>query len=208
MSQKAYKIIVKDREGNVTEAEFAVHVRNILDPQNLPEGNDAGINPYEYAQAGGYQGTEDEFKQLLANAVTKATVEDMIAQAKAELFMSAAKIACLVTIDAVGHEHRHNQKLTPVSLANEDYSLTCNGTIPADSGQYIRLEPPPGYAFTGLAYTWVPALKIGETFRIGTLEADGVITFTLNPSDVGQSFDFVSMGNGSTPPARFILEVA
>lgn len=170
-----------------------------------PAGAD-GKSAYQYAVDGGYTGTEAEFQALMADAATKAYVDSLIGQVRAEAFKAAAKIACLV-IHTGNSEQRTNLKLTSFALCNEDYSLTYSGTLPYDIVNNIVLEPPPGYAFTGLAYTWLPALKIGTGCRMGILNADGAITFNLEHSDAGATFTFVSMASGSAP-ARFILEVA
>ena len=141
-----------------------------------------------------------------AHAATKAYVDSMMDQVKADMMKAMEKIACLVIHTTDGDKMSY-LKLKVFRDADMDYSLTCSGTVPTNATQYISLVPPPGYAFTGLADTWQSALKIGTEYRSGTLNADGSITFMLNKSDIGQWFTFVSMDGGSSP-ARFILEVA
>lgn len=191
-----------------------------------------GKTAYQYAVDGGYTGTEAEFQAMMgsgpwlplgggdmtgvlsvltptadAHAATKAYVDSLIDQVKAELMLAMDKIACLVIPLSSGLEQRTNMKLIPGWVALSDYTLTYSGTVPYNAASKIRLEPPPGYAFTGLAHTWAPALKIGTSYRNGTLDSDGAITFTLGPQDLVQQFTFVALNNNSAP-AHFILEVA
>lgn len=202
-------------DGKDTVVENAVKATHVLNAGDLPEITQVSTDGESLLVGvdGKLQRVSLEtLRQWLVggvqvDAATKEYVDALVEQVRSEAFKSAAKIACLVSTIS-GSEQRTNLKLTPFAPQNEDYSLTCSGYIPVGSGQYFRLEPPPGYAFTGLAYTWVPAMKIDETYRIGALNADGAITFTLNPSDVGKSFTFVSVGNLYSSPARFILEVA
>ena len=61
MADKKYKLIFELSDGNEKSVEFTV-------PQG--EKGDAGKTAYEYAKDGGYTGTEEEFKALMANTLT------------------------------------------------------------------------------------------------------------------------------------------
>lgn len=135
-----------------------------------------------------------------AHAATKKYVDDMIAEA-------AAKIACL-TIFAASGDWKTNLKLYRFSWdLQNDYTLPYGGQLPYNMTGALKLEPPPGYAFTGLADTWLPALRTGNQNFYGALQSDGSIMFSISTSYRGGKFEFVSSGMGGSP-ARLILEVA
>ena len=134
----------------------------------------------------------------------KAYVDGLVDAVRADMLKAMEKIACLVI---EGSNTRINLKLKPFNAADMDYSLTYSGTLPYSTNGYLTLEPPPGYAFTGLASTWQPAVKIGTQKYYGSLQTDGSIRFSVSPTSANNNFEFVSIGNNSAP-ARFILEVA
>lgn len=146
---------------------------------------------------------------LAAAAPTKAYVDGLIREIKHFIPEVPDKIACLVIPTTGGVEERDYLKLELFRTSDMDYSLTCSGTIPLNLNGDITLEPPIGYAFTGLANTWQPALRLSNNkILYGNLLENGSIKFSVSStSDKGVSYEFISTGNGSAP-ARFILEVA
>lgn len=69
-----------------------------------------------------------------------------------------------------------------------EYKLNYSGMVQGN----ITVTPPAYYAFTGLAGTFLPHIKVGNSTLAGTLTSYGSYTFEISQSMRGQTFSFKS----------------
>lgn len=224
---KSHRRAVRDEAGKTTEIEYAVKAENIIDAGDLQEAvvvTEGGValmvstdgtlrrttvatilswiqdhisSAYDDAVAGGYSGTEAEFKVLMANAASKEWVIEKI---NAAINASQNK---LVTIVAGGEPV--NVTVEPFGSANPPtaYKLSYSGKANVNP---VKIIPPSGYAFTGTANTFLPRLSFVDMVIDGTLTQEGTYEFQISTSNRGRDFSFKS-GDGHDF-AILVMEVA
>ena len=140
-----------------------------------PQGA-AGKSAYQYAVEGGYTGTETAFKALMADAATETYVDEWVYNLAMTQYL------------ALSGAHKGLARVEYGSYGDMRQVFYCSGKFRADAIGTLYLNPPPGYAFTGLVGSSLPVLFCNNQKVNGTIDVYGRYQFTLSSGMAGKEF--------------------
>ena len=140
------------------------------------------------------------------NVVTKNYLDNEIRRLESILIWTKEKTARLSWMNADGTNTEVDVIMT--RFYYNQYTLTYSGTLPllsSGGANTFTIIPPPGYAFTNLAYTFVPEMRFSNGDSVIGSAVDGKIRFSVTS---GLSGAFTLYNGEGNPGARLCLEVA